>query len=57
MHPAAYCGGCGSYQSSLLSKTAIPGAPVINQVGAEGATTGSTAVRRVTFNLGYSTGP
>lgn len=46
-----------SYQPSLLSKTAIPGAPVINQAGAEGAATGSTAVGRVTFNLGYATGP
>jgi iron complex outermembrane recepter protein len=47
-----------SYQPSLLSVTAVPGAPITNQAGAEGTNgTGSTAAGRATFNVGYSTGP
>lgn len=47
-----------SYQPTILSVSAVPGAPITNQGGAEGTNgTGSTAAERATFNVGYSKGP
>jgi outer membrane receptor protein involved in Fe transport len=46
-----------AYQPSLLSVSPVPGAPVTNQAGAEGAANYAVAAGRVTLDLSYSDGP
>jgi outer membrane receptor protein involved in Fe transport len=47
----------GSYQPSLLSVSAIPGAIVTNSAGYEGGGGFGQAVTNLNFNLGYQNGP